>query len=159
KLPAAIAEECPNVRIPRVTALTVDPSDHRNVWAGIEVDGVLHSSDGGDSWRRVTSGINDPDIHDIGVFVNGGTTVLTTTPREIFASHDRGDSWQGLRGGGACPHPHLPPPGSASSSTCAIAAAWCRRRTIRKRCSSRPGTARSAPPGRSSARRTAARAG
>src|SRR5213075_51016 len=34
KLPAAIAEECPNVRIPRVTALTVDPSDHRNVWPG-----------------------------------------------------------------------------------------------------------------------------
>jgi photosystem II stability/assembly factor-like uncharacterized protein len=96
KLPAAIAEECPNVRIPRVTALTVDPSDHRNVWAGIEVDGVLHSTDGGDTWRRVTSGINDPDIHDIGVVVNGGTTVLTTTPREIFASHDRGENWSGL---------------------------------------------------------------
>jgi len=96
KLPAAIPEECPNVRIPRVTALTVDPSDHRTIWAGIEVDGVRRSTDGGDSWQTITSGINDPDIHDIGVFVNGSTTVLTTTPREIFASHDRGASWQGL---------------------------------------------------------------
>ena len=38
KLRADMAEECPNVRIPRVTALTVDPSDHRIVWAGVEVD-------------------------------------------------------------------------------------------------------------------------
>ena len=45
KMPAEIAEECPNVRVPRVTALTVDPSDHRVVWAGLEVDGVLRSKD------------------------------------------------------------------------------------------------------------------
>ena len=30
------------------------------------------------------------------IVVNGGATVLTTTPREIFASHDRGESWKGL---------------------------------------------------------------
>jgi photosystem II stability/assembly factor-like uncharacterized protein len=96
KLPAEIAAECPNVRIPRVTALTVDPSDHRMVWAGIEVDGVRRSTDGGDSWQTITNGINDPDIHDVGVFVNGSTIVLTTTPREIFASTDRGESWRGL---------------------------------------------------------------
>jgi photosystem II stability/assembly factor-like uncharacterized protein len=96
KLPADIAEECPNVRVPRVTALTVDPSDHRTVWAGVEVDGVRRSTDGGDSWTRITNGIDDPDIHDIRVTVNGATTVLTSTPREIFASTDRGESWRGL---------------------------------------------------------------
>lgn len=96
QLPAQMAEECPNVRIPRVTALSVDPTDHRVIWAGIEVDGVRRSTDGGDSWQTITSGIPDPDIHDIGVFVNGGARVLTTTPHEIFESHDRGESWQGL---------------------------------------------------------------
>jgi len=97
KTPAEIAESCPNVRIPRVTALTVDPSDHRVIWAGLEVDGVLRSTDGGDSWMRIPqSGIPDPDIHDVAVVVNGGTTVLTSTPREIFASKDRGDSWYPL---------------------------------------------------------------
>ena len=95
KLEADIADECPNVRVPRVTALTVDPSDHRVVWAGIEVDGVRRSTDGGESWTRIAA-IHDPDIHDIAVTVNGGTTVLTSTPGEIFASHDRGESWQGL---------------------------------------------------------------
>ena len=97
KLTAEIAESCPNVRIPRVTALTVDPSDHRVIWAGLEVDGVLRSQDGGDSWARIpNSGIPDPDIHDIAVTVNGKTTVLTSTPREIFASNDRGESWYPL---------------------------------------------------------------
>src|SRR5205085_1939526 len=97
KLPAEIAEECPNVRIPRVTALTVDPSDHKVVWAGIEVDGVRVSRDGGDSWSKIPlEAIPDPDIHDVAVTVNGGTTVLTSTPREIFASTDRGKSWHGL---------------------------------------------------------------
>jgi photosystem II stability/assembly factor-like uncharacterized protein len=96
KLRAEMAEECPNVRIPRVTALTVDPSDHRVVWAGVEVDGVRCSRDGGESWTRVAGGLSDPDIHDTAVMVNGSKTVLTSTPREIFASTDGGESWHGL---------------------------------------------------------------
>lgn len=96
KLPVDMAEDCPNVRIPRVTALTVDPADHRIVWAGVEVDGVRRSLDGGDTWTRITNGVDDPDIHDMTVNVNGAKTVLTTTPREIFASTDTGESWHGL---------------------------------------------------------------
>jgi len=96
KLPAEIVDECPNVGVPRVTALTVDPSDPRIVWAGIEVDGVRRSTDGGETWSRITNGIYDLDIHDIAVTVNGGTTVLTSTPGEIFESRDRGESWQGV---------------------------------------------------------------
>src|SRR5262249_56951149 len=96
KLRAEMAEECPNVRVPRVTALTVDPSDHRIVWAGVEVDGVRRSRDGGESWTRIAGGLDDPDIHDTAVIANGGSTVLTSTPREIFASTDGGESWRGL---------------------------------------------------------------
>jgi photosystem II stability/assembly factor-like uncharacterized protein len=96
KLAADIVEECPNVGVPRVTALTVDPTDHHVVWAGIEVDGVRRSTDGGDSWSRITNGIYDLDIHDIAITVNGGATVLTSTPGEVFASGDRGASWHGL---------------------------------------------------------------
>jgi photosystem II stability/assembly factor-like uncharacterized protein len=106
ELPADIAEECPNVRVPRVTALAVDPSDHRIVWAGIEVDGVHRSLDGGDSWERVEGGLDDPDIHDIGVNINGTKRVLTTTPREIFASTDAGRSWRGIGVAGQFPLPY-----------------------------------------------------
>lgn len=94
KLPADMAEECPNVRIPRVTALTVDPADHRMVWAGVEVDGVRRSRDGGESWTRV-AGVNDPDIHDTAISINGAKTVLTSTGA-IQRSNDGGQSWQAL---------------------------------------------------------------
>lgn len=95
RLPVDMAEDCPNVRVPRVTALAVDPTDRNVVWAGIEVDGVRRSLDGGDSWTRIAGGLDDPDIHDMTVVVNGAKTVLTTTPREIFASTDAGEHWQG----------------------------------------------------------------
>jgi photosystem II stability/assembly factor-like uncharacterized protein len=99
QLPVEMAEECPNVRVPRVTALTVDPSDRNIVWAGVEVDGVRRSLDGGDSWVAIGGGLDDPDIHDMTVVVNGSKTVLTTTPREIFASTDKGESWGRCRVG------------------------------------------------------------
>jgi hypothetical protein len=94
KLSVALAEECPNVGIPRVTALLVDPVDHQHIWAGIEVDGVRHSKDGGDTWEVVTSGITDPDIHNLAITVGPPKTLLTITPREVFASTDNGATWE-----------------------------------------------------------------
>ncbi|HVH78809.1 MAG TPA: hypothetical protein VM782_05425, partial [Stellaceae bacterium] len=96
KLAVDMAEECPNVRIPRVTALVVDPANPKHVWAGVEVDGVRRSLDGGDTWTRIEEGVPDPDIHDVTVNVNGGVKVLTTTPREIFATSDAGEHWMPL---------------------------------------------------------------
>ena len=90
KLAVEMAEECPNVRTPRVTALVVDPSNPKTIWAGVEVDGVRRSLDGGDTWTRITEGVPDPDIHDVTINLNGANKVLTTTPREIFATSDAG---------------------------------------------------------------------
>ena len=105
KLPVDLAETCHNVRLPRVTALEVDPSDHNIVWAGIEVDGVRRSLDGGNTWARINGGLNDPDIHGMAVSVGQPKTVLTSTPREILASTDTGESWQRL---GVANHFSLP---------------------------------------------------
>jgi photosystem II stability/assembly factor-like uncharacterized protein len=105
QLKAQFAEECPNVRFPRVLSMAVDPTDHRVVWAGVEVDGVRRSLDGGDTWETtgaaVTPGkiglqLDDPDIHGVVVSSASPTTVLVSTPREIFASTDAGASWQPL---------------------------------------------------------------
>ncbi len=89
-----LAETCPAVRIPRVTSLVVDPSDRQVVWAGIEVDGVRRSVDGGDTWTTINGTLNDPDIHDIAVRPSG--EVLVSTPGDIFVSSDTGESWRGL---------------------------------------------------------------
>ena len=96
RLPIELAEGCPAVVIPRVTALAVDPQDHRTVWTGVEVDGVWRSLDGGDTWARVAGGLDDPDIHGIAVSAGLPKTVLVTTPREIFSSTDTGESWRRL---------------------------------------------------------------
>ena len=38
--PVEIAEECPAVGVPRVTGIAIDPDNRRNIWVGLEVDGV-----------------------------------------------------------------------------------------------------------------------
>jgi len=105
ELNAPFAEECPAVRFPRVLSLAVDPNDHGVVWAGAEVDGVRRSLDGGKTWQTTgaaaTPGIvgkqlNDPDIHCIVASGTIPTTVFVATPREIFASTDKGESWSPL---------------------------------------------------------------
>jgi hypothetical protein len=52
KLAVEVAREC-SIGIPFVTSVIVDPDDHRMVWAGVEIDGVFRSLDGGDTWRRL----------------------------------------------------------------------------------------------------------
>jgi photosystem II stability/assembly factor-like uncharacterized protein len=96
QLPVDMVDECPNVRIPRVTALVVDPVNPKMIWAGVEVDGVRRSLDGGDTWARIEEGVPDPDIHDVTINVNGSVKVLTTTPHEIFATTDAGEHWMPL---------------------------------------------------------------
>jgi photosystem II stability/assembly factor-like uncharacterized protein len=93
------------VRFPRVLSLAVDPTDSQIVWAGVEVDGVRRSLDGGDTWETtgaaVTPGtigrqLNNPDIHGVVVSSASPTTVLVSTPQEVFASTDAGENWQPL---------------------------------------------------------------
>ena len=95
KLSATIAQECA-IGAPRVTALLVDPVDRGTVLAGVEIDGVYRSRDGGDTWSHVDSGITNPDIHGMAFSLGEQKTVLVSTPREIFASRDDGETFQSL---------------------------------------------------------------
>jgi len=99
KLSVELAETCPAVTIPRVTALLVDPADHNNVWAGVEVDGVRRSKDGGDTWEVVNGGLTDPDIHNLAITVGPPKTLLTICPREVFSSTDDGATWSTVGAG------------------------------------------------------------
>jgi photosystem II stability/assembly factor-like uncharacterized protein len=50
-------------RLPaRARALVVDAADPRRLWVGVEVGGILRSTDEGDTWQLVLPGEN-PDIH------------------------------------------------------------------------------------------------
>jgi photosystem II stability/assembly factor-like uncharacterized protein len=99
QLRADLAKECPNVRIPRVTSLVVDPTDHNIIWAGIEVDGVHSSVDGGETWTRIDGGLPIPDIHDIVVSSAKPKAVVVGANQELFLSTDNGESWRALEVG------------------------------------------------------------
>jgi hypothetical protein len=79
------------------------------------VDGVRRSLDGGETWETIGAAVtpgkigrqlNDPDIHGIAVSGTSPTTVFVSTPREIFASTDAGESWQPLGVKNHFPHAH-----------------------------------------------------
>src|SRR5439155_3460903 len=90
-----IAREC-SIGIPFVTGVIVDPDDHRIVWAGVEIDGVFRSRDGGDTWTHLETGLYDPDIHAVTIAATQPKRLYASTAREVFTSDDLGDSWEPL---------------------------------------------------------------
>ena len=81
---------------PRTTCMIVDPRDNRTIWAGMEVDGVYKSLDGGDNWVHLPDLGPDPfqgDIHSMALKTGARSAVYCTSPFGIATSHDEGESW------------------------------------------------------------------
>ena len=95
KLSLGVANPCP-VGIPRTTNVIVDPLDHRTIWAGIEVDGIYKSLDGGDTWVHLPDLGPDPfhgDIHGMALSIGHPRSIYATSPYGIATSTDEGESW------------------------------------------------------------------
>jgi photosystem II stability/assembly factor-like uncharacterized protein len=87
----------PRVLPKRLLNVSVDPSNSEEIYAAIEVGGLIRSYDGGESWENVSEGQyqnDDPvDLH--------GVLVSSAKPRNIFIiarigmyrSEDGGDHW------------------------------------------------------------------
>jgi len=97
RLSVEIAAECPNVGIPRPTAIAIDPTDHRHVWVGLEVDGVRHSADGGETWRAINGQIPNPDVHNVVVAAGPPKSVFVVVNDDVWRSTDDGATWQAAR--------------------------------------------------------------
>ena len=97
QLSVDIARDCPNVGIPRPTGISVDPTDHRRVWVGLEVDGVRHSADGGETWSRLNGQIKNQDVHSVLVIAGPPKTVFTVVNDDVWRSTDDGHTWQAAR--------------------------------------------------------------
>lgn len=91
--PMEVADECPAVGIPRATGIAIDPVDHLNVWVGWEVDGVRHSTDGGDTWSKLNGQIQNPDVHNVLVIAGPPKTVFTLVNDDVWRSVDDGKTW------------------------------------------------------------------
>ncbi len=94
--PVQMAEKCPNVSVPRVTAIVVDPVDRRNVWAGVEVDGVRRSTDGGETWTTINGAIPNPDIHNMAVAPGSPSRIFVVASDEVYITGDNGETWSSV---------------------------------------------------------------
>ncbi|HVW39140.1 MAG TPA: hypothetical protein VHB99_17615 [Pirellulales bacterium] len=89
------AQECPGILFNRVTTLLADPLERNRLWAGVEIDGVWASADGGASFRRVGRGLSSADIQGLAIVPRDGRRVmLATTNNDLNISRDEGATWQ-----------------------------------------------------------------
>ncbi|MCH8063989.1 MAG: hypothetical protein IH861_15960 [Chloroflexi bacterium] len=87
----------------RVIGIAVDPSEPENVYASIEVGGLLASRDGGETWDSVTDGLyrenHTVDLHGVQVSPAAPGHVFIITQVAMFRSPDRGAHWEHVRFG------------------------------------------------------------
>ncbi len=95
---ASLRQDCPRILHTRVTTLKADPDDQRVIWAGVEIDGLHRSTDGGASFERVPAmGLVSQDIHDLAIWHSDGEKVmLAATNADLHRSTDNGRTWQPL---------------------------------------------------------------
>ena len=90
-----LPEICPgNMAQARFTQIVLDPHDAKLGWAGVELDYVWHTTDGGLSWRKITNGLTSGDIHGLAVVNEGRRRVLASTDRGLHISDDDGETWR-----------------------------------------------------------------
>jgi photosystem II stability/assembly factor-like uncharacterized protein len=102
---ARITPECPRILHTRVTTLVADPNEPDTIWAGVEIDGIHQSRDGGRSWHKVGSGLSSLDIHALAIVParHGPKRLIAATNNDINLSTDDGQTWQPLHIGRSLP--------------------------------------------------------
>lgn len=90
--PMDVVDECP-IGNPQMTGIAIDPTNPDSVWAGIEVDGLRHSSDGGVTWNKAGQDIPNLDVHNVAVSAGPPKTVIVVVNNDVFTSTNDGATW------------------------------------------------------------------
>jgi photosystem II stability/assembly factor-like uncharacterized protein len=100
-----IQQECPRIMHTRVTTLIADPTQPQTLWAGIEIDGLRRSGDGGSTWEKIGRGLSSLDIHALAIMPGDGqpARMLAATNNDLNVSSDGGATWQPLQIGKILP--------------------------------------------------------
>ncbi len=98
KLPATMGgNECQMAFPTRVIALAADPNFPDEMYAALEVAGVIRSADGGDTWDEITGSLapseDTLDLHGVQCTAASPHTVFITTRQGPFIGPERGSEW------------------------------------------------------------------
>lgn len=104
---ADIMQECPRIIHTRVTTLRADPTAAETIWAGVEIDSLRRSRDGGKTWQPLGQGLSSKDIHDITIIPGSNKRWLASTNNDVNLSTDDGATWKPLGLGKVLPSPYF----------------------------------------------------
>jgi photosystem II stability/assembly factor-like uncharacterized protein len=85
-----------------------DPENPDLLWAGVEIDGIHASRDGGRTWAPVGTGLSSRDIHALAAAPGpgGARRLLAATNNDLNLSDDGGATWRPLDMGRVLPWPY-----------------------------------------------------
>ena len=91
-----ILRDCPRIVHTRVTTVVIDPTELDTIWAGVEIDALFRSKDGGLTWQRLGQGLSSRDIHGLAIVPGNGRPkrLLASTNNDLNVSTDEGENWQ-----------------------------------------------------------------
>jgi photosystem II stability/assembly factor-like uncharacterized protein len=85
----------------RVISLAVDPANPSEMYASLEIGGLLRSQNGGESWENTIDGLYTDegfvDIHSVVVNPRRPGQLTVATRYGVFRSDDRGVHWRDLK--------------------------------------------------------------
>lgn len=84
-------------RLSHVRELRAEPGDPNTMYAGIEVGGIVKSSDGGKSWNQMP-GLHD-DIHLVDLSAADPRRIYVATAQAPYRSDDGGRHWEVINDG------------------------------------------------------------
>ncbi len=88
-----------------VRDLTMAADDPQCLYAGLEVGGVVRSTDGGNTWKQLQGPYED--VHSLSVTSARTQVLYAATARQPWRSDDGGDTWTAI--GEGLPHPYIVP--------------------------------------------------
>ena len=83
---------------PHVRSIDFLPDAEASVLIGVEVGGVVHSSDHGDSWVELNNGLH-VDVHTVRPDPSQPGRLIAVTGKGLYVSENNGDSWEHITEG------------------------------------------------------------
>ena len=99
-LPIVLSPDIVSMSFPtRVIAMAIDPIHSQEMYAALEVGGVIRSLDGGETWEPINRGLAEGgedrlDLHGVQVSATQPGTVYISTREGMFRGADRGNTWE-----------------------------------------------------------------